>query len=117
MHILLATKGSDLRIALEMLLSEEPGVHISGTASNSDGLLALLGSTQPDLVLLDEDLPGDHLQSTLTKAQTCCSDTKFIVLGLNSSAQESILKDGADAYAVKGDPPEKLLDTFRRLSV
>ncbi len=117
MHILLATKGSDLRIALEMLLSEEPGVHITGTASNSDGLLALLGSTQPDLVLLDEDLPGDHLHSTLAMAHNFRSDTKFIVIGLKPSSKESILKYGADAYAVKGDPPEKLLDTFRRLSV
>ena len=117
MHILLATKGSDLRIALEMLLSEEPGVHITGTASNSEGLLALIRSTHPNLVLLDEDLPGDHLQSTLAKAHNFRSDTKFIVLGLKQSAKDSILKDGADAYAVKGDPPEKLLDTFRRLSV
>ena len=51
MDIVLASQEYDLRLALEMLFREEPGAAVVGTASESEGLLALIQSTRPNLVL------------------------------------------------------------------
>ena len=53
MRTVLAIGDSDLLLALQLLLNEEPRVNIVGTTSELDGLLSLIETTGPDLVLLD----------------------------------------------------------------
>jgi DNA-binding NarL/FixJ family response regulator len=45
-------------LALEILLREEPGTDIVGTASEAAGVRSLLQASLPDLVMFDLDLPG-----------------------------------------------------------
>ena len=52
MKILLAVADTNLRLSLELVLSEEPSVTVAGTASEAHGLSALIKSTQPAIVLL-----------------------------------------------------------------
>ena len=58
MEIVLASAQLDLRLALEILLREEPGTRVVGTASEAASLRSLLQASRPDMVLLDWDLPG-----------------------------------------------------------
>ena len=113
MKILLATEDPNLRLSLELVLSEEPAVTVAGTASESEGLLALIKSTRPAIVLLDWNLPGRPPADIL--AQSCCrpESAYFIVLGSSAEDKLMALSAGADAFVVKGDPPDQLLTAFR----
>jgi DNA-binding NarL/FixJ family response regulator len=113
MKILLATEHPDLRLSLELVLSEEPAVTIAGTASESEGLLALINSTRPAIVLLDWSLPGRPPADVL--AVSCCrpESAYFIVLGSSAEDKQLAVSAGADAFVVKGDPPDQLLSAFR----
>ena len=113
MKILLATEDPNLRLSLELVLSEEPAVTVAGTASESEGLLALIKSTQPAIVLLDWNLPSRPPADVL--AETCCRPESpyLIVLGSSAEDKQTALSAGADAFVVKGDPPDQLLATFR----
>ena len=114
MRIVIATEDSNLRIAIQLMLSEEPGINILGSASDCDGLLALVKSTLPEVVLLDWELPGCKMGDTLQHIKTIQSDPEIflIILSRKRSMKKNALEAGADAYRVIGDPPEKLLEAF-----
>ena len=116
MRIVLATRDTDLRLSLELLLSEEPGVKILGGASDSEGFFALVESTCPDLVLLDWNLPGRPVKEVLDQTKLLKVQPKIIVLGKNPDLKNEALQAGAGAYVDKGEPPERLLAAFKLLN-
>ena len=115
MRILLATCETDLRLSMELLLSEQPGIKILGSASDTEGFIALVKSTCPDLALLDWDLPGRPVEEVLNLIKLFEVPPKLIVLGKHPDSKKTALQAGADAYVDKGDPPENLLAVFKHL--
>ena len=119
MRIVIATGDTDLRLAIQLMLSEEPGINIIGSAGDCNGLLALVKSTLPDLVLLDWELPGCIMGESLQQIKSIYTESNIfiIVLGRRQSMNETALEAGADAFRVIGDPPENLLEAFRQLNI
>ena len=115
MRIVLALKDTDLRLAIELLLSEEPGVIIVGSASDTQGLLALIEASCPDLALLDWDLPGKPILEVLANIQARDTSPEIVVLGIDPDFEDDALNAGANVYLFKGDQPERLLSVFRQV--
>ena len=113
MEIVLASAQFDLRVALEILLREEPGTDVVGTASGAASLRALLQASRPELVLLDWDLPGHPPASLVAEAKSLNPLIQVIVLGKDPDLKQVALASGADAFIVKGDPPRPLLTAIR----
>lgn len=116
MRIVLATGVTDLRLSIELMLIEEPGIKILGGASDTDGFLALVESTSPDLTLLDWDLPGRPVEEVLSQIKLFKVQPKVIVLGRHPGLKKAVLLAGADAYVDQGDPPENLLAVCKDLN-
>jgi DNA-binding NarL/FixJ family response regulator len=114
MRVLVAAKESDLRLAIELYLDEEPGVTIVGTASEAPSLRALVRTTRPDLVLLDWELPGHAPTSLLAEIRKNECPPQIIVLGKEVELKPTILAADADAFVLKGDPPRQLSDAIRQ---
>ena len=117
MRLILAAGESDLRLALQLLLTEEPNVDVVGTASTEPGLLALLNTYQVDLVILDMDLLSKNSHNLISKIKNSESNPKIILLKDEKADQQAISELGVDAYVNKGEPPERLLAAFRRISL
>ena len=115
MRILLAIERSDLRLGLEMLLDEQPGFTVAGSITDAASLLALVKTAQPDLVVLDWDLPGMPLAEVVGRVQDDAPRPAIIVLGKEADTKKAALAADADAFVLKGDPPEELLITLRRV--
>ena len=113
MEIVLASAQLDLRVALEILLREEPGTNVVGTASEAASLRALLRTARPVLVLFDWDLPGHPPASLLAEAKSLNPIIQVIVLGKDPDLTQVAMASGADAFFVKGDPPRPLLTAIR----
>ena len=58
MRLFIADADQELRLALQMLLHQEPGMPVVGIAVRAKGLVAQAAASQPDVVLLDWCLPG-----------------------------------------------------------
>ena len=114
MKTLLAIHQADLRVAIEILLREEPMIEIIGIVSTFQALHALAGPVQPDLLIVDLDLPGledsDWLQQTGTGA---CP--QIIALVSRRVDPDRVLAAGATALVEKGTPPRDLVAVIRRL--
>ena len=115
MHVLLATVQPDLRLALEVLLSEEPGVVVVGGVSEAEGLLALIKIIHPDLVMMDWDLPGRSPVDVLSVSHAIAPQTRFIALGNRADERPDAMDAGVDAFVIKGNSPQQLLTAFRAL--
>jgi DNA-binding NarL/FixJ family response regulator len=110
MRVLLADDQSKVRSALRLLLEQEPGLTVVGEVAETEGLLAQVEATQPDLVLLDWELPGLRSDDRLSALRTLCPRLKVIALSGQPEARRAALAAGADAFVSKGDPPERLLE-------
>jgi DNA-binding NarL/FixJ family response regulator len=113
MRILLAVAQRDVRLALQLCLDEEPGTLIVGTASEAASLLALLQTAQPDVVVLDWDLPGHPPARLLAEAKRRDMAPHVVVIAAHAHAREEALSAGADAFVQTGGLPDRLLATVR----
>ena len=122
MRILVADDQTKVRSALKLLLEQELGLSVVGEASEVESLLAQMETIQPDLVLLDWELPGRQVGSSggletglLATLRTSCPRLKVIALSGRPEARQVALTAGADAFVLKGDNPEQLMTTIRQL--
>ena len=99
MDIVLATVQLDLRMALQILLREEPGVHVVGTASSGASLRALLQTSRPDMVLFDWDLPDLFPADLVAEAKSLAPSPRIIVLGRDLDVKPTALVADADVLS------------------
>ena len=99
------------RQSLKTLLVTCPQVKEVREATLAREAMRLIGESQPDVVLMDVQMPEmNGLQATrLVKAQW--PQVKVIVLTLYAEYAAEALAAGADAFICKGEPAEKLLTT------
>jgi DNA-binding response OmpR family regulator len=82
-----------------------------------EGLASEILEFQPDVVLLDWELPGRPAAALLFALHGVEAKPKVIVMSVRPEAEAAALEAGADAFVSKGDWPERLLDALRRLSL
>jgi DNA-binding NarL/FixJ family response regulator len=109
MRILVADDQARVRSALGLLLGLESDMDVVGETGEADYLLARVKETQPDLLLLDWELPGLVANRVLAALRSFFPRLKVIVLSGRPEARRAALAAGADAFVSKGDPPDRLL--------
>lgn len=104
--------------ALAMLLSRQPDVRLVGSARDAEEALRLLDvdHAEPDVVLMDLDLPGiDGIQATRRIRQSS-PGAKVVVLSatLDPEVIADALAAGACGYVPKTRAVDELMDVVRR---
>ena len=115
MRLFIADGNSSVRLSLQMYLQQEPGIYVTGMASEAEGLPAQVEASRPDVLLLDSHLPGATMQSLLSDIRGLESPPKIVVLSIKPEDKEPALSAGADAFSSKNAPPEELLEVVRSL--
>jgi DNA-binding NarL/FixJ family response regulator len=113
MRILLADDHREVLSALRLLIDNEPWLDVVGEATDVRSLLAATVELDPQLVLLDWELPGlpgcDVVQELLARRR----ELAIVALSGKVESERSAMRAGATAFVSKGDPPERLLDVLR----
>lgn len=115
MRIILADHHKKALQPLRMLISERTDHIITGETADWQGLLELTKRTDPDLILLDWDLPGRTENNLVADLRARDCYPKVLVLSTRIEVKEKALEAGADAFISKGDSPQKLLDAIQTL--
>ena len=108
-RVLIADGRSHVRSALHSLLTERLGVEVVGEARDAAQALKLTGTQQPDLLLLDCELPGQNGASLLAGLQEAHPELMVIALSGRPEAREAALAAGVSGFVSKVEPPERLL--------
>jgi DNA-binding NarL/FixJ family response regulator len=94
-------------------LNEETGIEVVGAGASAAEALQLAQQLQPDVLLLDIDIPGHGL--TVIPAIVGQLSTRILILTASSDEDYVItaLKAGAHGYALKGVLSGELADIIR----
>jgi two-component system, NarL family, response regulator DesR len=116
-RLLLADDQELIRSALAALLSLEPDFEVVASVGRGDEVAAAAREHQPDVALLDIDMPGiDGLAAAGVLAQEVpqCRALILTTFGRPGYLRRA-MEAGASGFVVKDAPPEQLADAIRRV--
>lgn len=101
--ILLVDDHALFRHGLRELLSMEPDMAVIGEAGTGAQATALAAEHQPDVMLLDVSIPGDHAALTISRTLAVSPATRVIILSMfdEPTVVKELLNAGARAYLLK----------------
>jgi NarL family two-component system response regulator LiaR len=89
-----------------------PQIELVGEAVNGLEALQMVETTNPDIVLMDVQMPEmDGIQAT-QKIKAKFPNVKIIILTVRSASRTAALEAGADAFLIKGGATRELVDTI-----
>lgn len=113
MRIFIAEKSDGLRVGLQFLLHQEPGLQVIGVADNGKGLPTRIKASEPDVLLLDWYLPDAPMTELIANIRAIDFQLQIIVLSVQPKEKSAAMSAGADYFIVKNSPPDKLLAKLR----
>jgi DNA-binding NarL/FixJ family response regulator len=117
MNILIADDHANVRRGLrEILVDAFLGAHFS-EAANGDEVLAQLDLSQPDVLLLDINMPGRSGFEVLKDVKHIYPQLPVIMVSVQSESQYALrcLRAGASEYINKNSASEELVPAIRKL--
>lgn len=116
-RILLAEDQTLLRQGLRTILDLEPGLAVVGEAADGEEAVQEAIRLQPDIVLMDVQMPRRNGVEATALITAACPRTHVIVL-TTFDYEEYVfdaVKAGAMGYMLKDVPAPELIDTIRRV--
>ncbi|MGE4329049.1 response regulator [Diaphorobacter sp.] len=105
-----------LRRGLVALLSQQPDLRVVGEAGDAAQALRLLPALRPDVILLDNHLPGVLGVDAIAGLREASSESRVIMLTVSEDGQDlaAALRNGAQGYLLKTIDGDLLADAIRR---
>ncbi|MGE5106383.1 MAG: response regulator [Sphingobacteriales bacterium] len=110
--VLLYEDNPQLREGLTMLINGSDGFEVVAAYKNCDEVEDQVQVWNPDVILMDIDMPGTNGIEGLKRLRTVNQTAKVLMLTVfddNTNVFEAI-RNGANGYLLKKTPPAKLLD-------
>jgi DNA-binding NarL/FixJ family response regulator len=110
--VLLYEDNPQLREGLTMLINGSDGFEVVAGYKNCDEVEGQVEAWNPDVILMDIDMPGTNGIEGLKRLRIINQTAKVLMLTVfddNNNVFEAI-KNGANGYLLKKTPPAKLLD-------
>ena len=106
------------REGLALILASQSDMAVVAQASTADEALQEYRRLRPDLVLMDQRLPGTNGTEALIAIRKHDSHARVIMLTTSSGDMEiqHALRAGAAAYVLKSTPKNELLKTIRTVA-
>jgi DNA-binding NarL/FixJ family response regulator len=106
------------RGGLEILISSQPDMLLVAQVSNADDALQEYRRLRPDVVLMDQRLPGASGTEALIAIRNQFADARIMMLTTSRGDIEiqRALRAGAAAYVLKSTPKDELLKSIRTVS-
>ncbi|UQY43152.1 two-component system response regulator NarL [Erwinia sp. PK3-005] len=114
--ILLIDDHPMLRNGVKQLISLDSQLKVIAEAGNGEQGLALAEQLDPDLILLDLNMPGTNGLETLDLLRRIDLSGRIVVFTVSNDEEDvvSALKRGADGYLLKDMEPEELLTSLHQ---
>lgn len=111
-RVLIYEDNPQLREGLTMLIDGSDGFNVVAAYKNCNNIIPELDAWNPDVILMDIDMPGVNGIEGLKKIRELNQNVKVLMLTVfddNKNVFEA-LKNGANGYLLKKTPPAKLLE-------
>jgi len=113
LRIFIACADKRLRLALLLLLDQEPAMVVVGITDRLQELLPQLETTKPDVLVLEWEQSLQLTTNLLTEINNFRHSPKVVFLSKDPQDEEAVLAAGADHYICENAPPDSLLPILR----
>ncbi len=116
-RILIADDHPVFRFGLRALLNAMPDTTVVGEVTTGEEVIALAGSVQPDVILMDINMPGvNGIEATRRIRETQPEVRVLMVTMLEDDSVFAAMRAGARGYVVKGAEPAEVLRAIRAVA-
>lgn len=117
-NVLLADDHQLVRTGLKCIINAARGLKVVAEAENGEQAVKLCREKQPNIVIMDMQMPGSGGLEATKKIKRQCPDTKVIILSMCSKAPfpSKALKLGAHGYLNKNTQPEDMIIAIRQVA-
>ncbi len=116
-RLIIADDHNVVREGLVSLLDREDDIEIVGQASTGNEVIAKVSQFQPDVVLLDINMPGINGLEAARSIQERHQNVKVLILTMHEESGFffEALRAGAAGYILKGAHSDELLNAIRTI--
>lgn len=115
-RILIVDDSLSFRMGMRALLEIQPDMQEVGMAPNGHKAMEMADELQPDLVLLDAQMPDLTGIEVTRMIKSRWPNVKVILMTMYSDYRSKSIEAGADAFLTKGIPPEHILALIRGIA-
>ncbi|MGZ3924706.1 MAG: response regulator [Flavisolibacter sp.] len=107
----------DVRESLQRMIGSADGFLCLSTYCNAEEALIELPQLNPDIVLMDINLPGMNGIECIKKVKAVCPQIQFMMFTIYEDSQQvfEALAAGASGYLLKKTSKEKILEALHEL--
>jgi len=114
-RVLLVDDHVLFRDGIRGILKVQDDFVVVGEAGDSERALFLVAETHPDVVLLDVEIPGEKITSTVRRVRLLAPDTRVIILSMHDGPRllRELLALGIRGYLLKSISWQELVSAIR----
>lgn len=113
--ILIVDDHTLVREGLREILATQEDMCVVGEAADSAATVTLAAEQQPDIVLLDVEIPGSEVTTTVSQILNCSPESRVIILSMYDGPHlvQAVLDAGIRGYLLKSIHWQELVVAIR----
>jgi DNA-binding NarL/FixJ family response regulator len=111
LHVLIADDHPLFRSGMRALLTSVPGIEVVGEATTGDEVIELATTLQPDVILMDVQMPGGSGVEATRRILDISPHIRILVITMfeDDDSVFAALRAGARGYVLKGASPTEMV--------
>ena len=116
--VLIADDHALIRTGIRNELSPYSDFTVIGEATSGNEVISLATSLQPDIVLLDVNMPGIKAYMMLQEIKRICNTCRVLILTAygDIGTVRGMINAGADGYMLKDDDPNLIPEAIKSIN-
>ncbi|MDQ2070755.1 UvrY/SirA/GacA family response regulator transcription factor [Natronospira bacteriovora] len=116
-RVLLVDDHALVRTGIRHILDEAAGIEVLAEASSGEEAVELARKEQPDVILMDVNMPGIGGMEATRKIATAAPDVKVIVVSVHATDPypSRLLEAGAQGYLTKDCSGDEIITAVKRV--
>lgn len=117
-RVIIADDHAIMRVGIRKILSGSNEIAVVGEASNGSEAVDLINQLNPDILILDMEMPVMDGVEVARHLQAMSSAVRILVLSAYNDRQYifEMLKLGASGYLIKDEAPEVIVDAVQGIA-
>ena len=107
----------EIRNSIERLIKEQLDMLLLSASANAQEAMPLIIEKQPDVVIMDINMPGMNGIDCIRAIKSDCPATQFMIFTIYENDEKifDALAAGASGYLLKKTSPEKIIEAIKEL--
>ncbi|MUH72094.1 UvrY/SirA/GacA family response regulator transcription factor [Psychrosphaera haliotis] len=118
-NILLVDDHELVRTGIRRILEDVRGMKVIGEEESGEAAFQFCRSNEPDIVLMDMNMPGIGGIEATKKISRYCPDVKVIILTMYAEDPfpTKVMQNGAQGFLAKTTSPDDLVNAIKQVNV